>query len=530
MKYWYSIIFALLISFSLIAQDFNTGLVLDEDKETPVLSDFSGKKFNEETSILKVDLMPYAPTPQDPGDLPSCVGWSVGYAALTIMQSKRNKWVNNNFITGNAFSPHFIYNQLVADKNCMYAGASFPSAFKLLKKQGICKKKSFNVDNEECSALPTPASKREAKENKIKDYYQLFMKEASSETKIRKIKQSLVNDFPVVVGMFLTPDFRRIKKGDTYWSPKPTPRNQLYPHAMVVVGYNDVKKSFELMNSWGPNWGNKGFIYVKYKDFVKYCVLAYQLHLPEGGELIAEEEVVKKPRDPFEPFVQKDEDIKHKASKNEKAKSSNQAKQPQQIALFGDFIFRYPTDMIGDEVIFEEAEVEQKDNYYSLVKKDWEIGQLFQLIAKNIKKNRYVYVFSVDANLNAHVHWPKSNLVARNDVGEKQKFGYTESPLVPYNAAEIIIPGGATALQKQVAGDDYLFVLYSYNLLDDIDEIIENVRMSDLPMNKRLESALGSRLIPYEEVVFDQSKIRVEANSTNGTVLGVMIESKGESN
>jgi len=238
MKYLY-LAFAWLISFSVIAQDLNTGLVLDDDKETPVLSDFTGKKFNEELDgKLKVDLKPYAPIPQDQGDLPSCVGWSVGYAALTIMQSKRNKWVNNKFITSNAYSPHFIYNQLVADKNCMYAGASFPSAFKLLKQQGICKKKSFNIDNEECSALPTPLSKKEAKENKIKDYYQLFMKEASSETKIRKVKESLAQDYPVVVGMFLTPDFRRIKKGDTYWSPKATPKNQLYPHAMVdTIGF-----------------------------------------------------------------------------------------------------------------------------------------------------------------------------------------------------------------------------------------------------------------------------------------------------
>ena len=147
------------------------------------------------------------------------------------------------------------------------------------------------------------------------------MKDAKTPMKIRKIKKSLAEGFPVVVGMFLTPDFRRIRKGDQYWSPKATPKNQLYPHAMVVVGYNDIKKSFELMNSWGDQWGNKGFIWVKYDDFAKHCVLAYQLQLPDADEILMDVQVERKPRDPFEPFVEEDNgnNIKHKASKTAKA-------------------------------------------------------------------------------------------------------------------------------------------------------------------------------------------------------------------
>ncbi len=518
MKYLYCWLVALL-PITLCAQDFNSGLLLNDDQETPVLADF-GAKFDAVKQI-KVDLKPYAPIPQDQGELPSCVGWSVGYGALTIMAAQQQKWVNDNFITGQAFSPHFIYNQLVEDKNCMYAGASFPSAFKLLERQGICKKKTFNVDNEECSVLPNASLKQEAKENRIKGYYQLFMKDASTPMKIRKIKKSLAEGFPVVVGMFLTPDFRRIRKGDQYWSPKATPKNQLYPHAMVVVGYNDIKKSFELMNSWGDQWGNKGFIWVKYDDFAKHCVLAYQLQLPDGEEILMDVEE-RKPRDPFEPFVEDVSDVKHKASK-----SGNKKNRPKTIELHGDFTFQYPTDMDGDKVLFEKAGVELVGNHYSLMKKDWELGQMFQLIAHKIKKNRFVYVFSLDGEDNVSLHWPKDLQRKTKDV-KKQKFGYTESPLIAYKNAKIIIPSENSGLQKQVEGDDYLFVLYSYNVIEDIDQVMETIQNSSSPMEKRLEEALGDDLIPYDQVEFSKTKISAKTNASNGTVLGVMIESKGE--
>ena len=500
---------------TVVGQDINTGLLMDDDYSTPVLPDFSGKKFREITQ-LKVDLRPNSPMPQDQGELPSCVGWSVGYAALTIMAAQREGWVNQNFVTDQAFSPHFIYNQLVEDKNCMYAGASFPAAFKLLQEQGICKKQLFNVGNEECSVLPDNRLKQQAVDNRIKDYYQLFKKDADEASKIWKIRKSLAEGYPVVVGMFLTPDFRRIRKGDQYWTPQPTPKNQLYPHAMVVVGYNDVKKSFELMNSWGPDWGNGGYIWVKYDDFAKHCVLAYQIQLPDEGEIL----VKKEPVDPFEPFVQDGSDVKVKAGRKSTGK----------VELFGDFVFRYPVDFdANSKPIFEEAEVELMGNHYSLLKKDWEIGQLFQLVARNIKKNRYVYVFSIDAANEANLHWPKMRLYANaNANANNQKFGYTESPLVPYNAAEIVIPGDETALQKQVSGDDYLFVLYCYDPLPNIENIVDQVRNSSLPMDQRLEEVLGDDLIPFDEVQFSANKISAKANTANGTILGVMIESKGE--
>ena len=49
-------------------------------------------------------------------------------------------------------------------------------------------------------------------------------------------------------------------------------------HAMLVVGYDDniAGGAFRVLNSWGTDWADHGFIWIKYKDFTQWCVLGVQ--------------------------------------------------------------------------------------------------------------------------------------------------------------------------------------------------------------------------------------------------------------
>ena len=112
-------------------------------------------------------------------------------------------------------------------------------------------------------------------------------------------------------------------------------------HAMVVVGYNHFNKEFELMNSWGPDWGDGGFIKVKYDDFLKRCIIAYQITMAEVGESLPEVVVVsddvtkkttsadKKEKD-ITPMPKLDTDKKTETGKV--------------ITIKGDFKWRYMAD------------------------------------------------------------------------------------------------------------------------------------------------------------------------------------------
>jgi hypothetical protein len=60
---------------------------------------------------------------------------------------------------------------------------------------------------------------------------------------------------------------------------------------MCVIGYDDRKEggAFQIMNSWGPEWGQNGVAWVKYNDFKRFVREAYGLNkMPKRGAAAAE--------------------------------------------------------------------------------------------------------------------------------------------------------------------------------------------------------------------------------------------------
>jgi C1A family cysteine protease len=41
---------------------------------------------------------------------------------------------------------------------------------------------------------------------------------------------------------------------------------------MVICGYNDAKKAFRVMNSWGKGWADNGFAWIDYDFFAQNLV------------------------------------------------------------------------------------------------------------------------------------------------------------------------------------------------------------------------------------------------------------------
>lgn len=80
------------------------------------------------------------------------------------------------------------------------------------------------------------------------------------------MRSCLADGFPFVFGFTVYESFesQQVAKSGVVSMPKPTER-ALGGHAVLGVGYNDAKKTFIVRNSWGDDWGQKGYFIMPYK-------------------------------------------------------------------------------------------------------------------------------------------------------------------------------------------------------------------------------------------------------------------------
>jgi len=56
------------------------------------------------------------------------------------------------------------------------------------------------------------------------------------------------------------------------WEP---PRNGTGVYPLLVVGYDESRNAFEVMSSWGNQWGAGGYVWISYDNFGKYTDNGY---------------------------------------------------------------------------------------------------------------------------------------------------------------------------------------------------------------------------------------------------------------
>ena len=232
------------------------------------------KKFKKQDLPIKkgglsnaVSLKKYCPDMGDQGRVGSCTGWATTYAAFTIVRRIECK----NKI--GPFSPLSTYNKIKTDaypyqNNCK---GSYPrDALNLLMKYGS---PEYNNYDNICK-----------KDNDDKKYYNRLHNfrtlNCQGELGVINFKVALDNNEPVVIAMHVY-DVPAIghslsseyiaESGEWKFI---TQNRKTYQfkrdggHALCIVGYDDSKfgGAFEVMNSWGKDWGDGGYFWVKYSD------------------------------------------------------------------------------------------------------------------------------------------------------------------------------------------------------------------------------------------------------------------------
>ncbi|MFZ1634645.1 MAG: C1 family peptidase [Chitinophagales bacterium] len=263
---------------------FNTGASFDAAKYDateifePPIADNTKNPLPESVSLLK-----YAPDRRNQGSQGSCVGWGSAYAARTILEAERTGRDPDQL----AFSPAYLYNQIGLE-GCQ--GAYINNAMEVMKDQGLVSIRDFPYTDQDCSKQPSSSQKQQASQYKMTGFNRLTVGDSKGvgQEKIDQlaIKQNLAQGAPVVIGMMVGGTFMQPMMGQEVWHPTDNDMSQygFGGHCMCVIGYDDFKEggAFQIMNSWGPEWGKDGVAWVPYNVFDAFVVEAYGVY-PMGS-------------------------------------------------------------------------------------------------------------------------------------------------------------------------------------------------------------------------------------------------------
>jgi hypothetical protein len=237
------------------------------------------------------DLSDKMPDPGSQGGQQSCVAWAIAYAM---------KGYQENVQLGEVikFSPSYVYNQINDGKN---VPTLVTDALNILSDQGVCLMKEMPYNEEKWEDQPTEDMKNSAKRFRIDEWRRV------NTMAIKEIKTHIAAGMPVIIGAMVSSEFRDdgyLEGADYIWKKKGT---ELGGHAMLVVGYDDDKKAFKLINSWGKNWGDGGYGWLDYDlfpDVVMYGFVAKDGYTAK--DVVAD---IKKGKEPEKNPVDENNDV-----------------------------------------------------------------------------------------------------------------------------------------------------------------------------------------------------------------------------
>jgi C1A family cysteine protease len=205
------------------------------------------------------------PTPGNEGNEFACVPFAAAYAARSIEQYYRTNASSYNLGT-NVFSPEYVYDQTKFSSDCG-SGTSVGTVLAFMQQTGVCTWQTMPYsDVNGCSVVPTGAQNAEAANYKIGGYSKLVSTDQTA------IKTLIVGKHPVIFNISCDDSFINAGPGFIWGSYSGSGG---LPHCMSIVGYDDSKNAYKVINSWGTGWGDGGFGWIDYGWFANqagyYC-------------------------------------------------------------------------------------------------------------------------------------------------------------------------------------------------------------------------------------------------------------------
>jgi len=199
-----------------------------------------------------VDLRVFCSTIEDQGNLGSCTGNAIA-GAIELMDRKngRNLDVSRLFI--------YYYERLLEGTVNYDNGAYIRDGIRACYTYGAPVENLWPYNISKFRTAPTQAAVVDAAKRKVTSYQRA--------DNFNAVMDALTAGYPVVIGFSVYSSFESNAVARTGVMPYPnTSREQLLGgHAVLIVGYNKTNSTFIVRNSWGTNWGDRGYFYMPFQ-------------------------------------------------------------------------------------------------------------------------------------------------------------------------------------------------------------------------------------------------------------------------
>ena len=218
----------------------------------------------------------------------TCVGYASLYYGLSTMYNIKFNITSSQEKLAHSFDPNFIYSIVQNQSNSCSDGLYMWDSFQLMFSIGA--KKEFFSPFLDCSSSWNQSQKanvfKYTKPYSINEFYYFDI----DYTIVNSIKEVISDNTPVIAGFKFVESLWEYNSSNLngvdytgLWTPKDYEEAN-GAHAMTIVGYDDYKYggSFRVVNSWGKDYGDNGYLWIRYSDLRKYVNEAYFIELNDN--------------------------------------------------------------------------------------------------------------------------------------------------------------------------------------------------------------------------------------------------------